>query len=453
MTIDLSRFGPLPRPYQEAAILELRARFGRGRRAVVLALPTGGGKTVIFALITALAFAKGSQVLIVVHRRELIKQASDKLKAAGVAHGIIAPGFTPDPDALVQVGSVQTLALRLGKLPKYDLIILDEAHHVRAGQWRRLLDAQPQARLLGVTATPARLDGKGLGLEHGGVFDDLVNGASMRELIEAGYLSPCRIFAPPNAVDLRGVHTRGGDFVASEMEARVSTARITGDAVKHYQEHADHQAAIAFCVSIKHAKEVAERFRAAGYRSVCAHGKMPKAERDAAIAGLGNGKIEVLTTCDLISEGLDVPAVGAVILLRPTQSLVLYMQQIGRGMRPAPGKSALIVLDHVGNVARHGIPDLERNWTLAGVQPAQAAPPPRESTGQGRPRPDIEEDDRWLAEIPADRLAAIRGMPYHVVRNAKLTRTELRAYADHHGYRPGWIWHRLREQRAASEAP
>jgi superfamily II DNA or RNA helicase len=175
------------------------------------------------------------------------------------------------------------------------------------------------------------------------------------------------------------------------------------------------------------------------------HGGTPKDQRDAAIAGLGNGSIEVLTSCDLISEGLDVPAVGTVILLRPTKSLVLYMQQIGRGMRPAPGKDALIVLDHVNNTLAHGLPDLERCWTLAGID---KEPPAAEPVGVGGGRPRfIAEQAGHLHELTAERLRAIRRMTYGQVLRANLSARELAAYAAHHGYRRGWVWHRLQDQR------
>ena len=161
---------------------------------------------------------------------------------------------------------------------------------------------------------------------------------------------------------------RGGDYVASDLETALSGAKIIGDAVATYTQHAAHLPTICFCISVSHAELMAERFRAAGYRSVAAHGGMATAERDAAIGGLATGAIEVLTACDLISEGLDVPVVGTVILLRPTKSLVLHLQQVGRGMRPAPEKDALIVLDHVANTIEHGLPDMPRRWTLAGVE-------------------------------------------------------------------------------------
>jgi superfamily II DNA or RNA helicase len=366
--VDLAPAGsPLQlRPYQTEAIERLRESYASAHRAPLFQLPTGGGKTVVFGAITRSAASRGKRVLIAVHRRELLGQACAKLTWAGVAHGIIAAGFPGDPREPVQVCSVQTAARRLSSIGDFDLLVLDEAHHARARTWARLIEALSGAKVLGVTATPARLDGKGLGVHCGGFFDDLVCGPGIAELVRAGHLSPTRYFVPTTGVDLGGVPIRGGDYVASEVAARVDKKAITGNAVDQYQQRAKHQPALAFCALVSHAEHVAEEFRSAGYSAACVHGGLSKDERDRLIAGLGTGEVEVLTSCDLISEGLDVPALGAVILLRPTASLVLHMQQIGRGMRPAAGKAHLVVLDHVGNIRRHGRPDFERIWTLDG---------------------------------------------------------------------------------------
>jgi superfamily II DNA or RNA helicase len=198
------------RNYQQQAIDDLRAVYARGASAVLLTMPTGAGKTVVIAAATAGARAKGNRVLVVVHRRELLRQASAKLKAAGVPHGIIAPDH-PETDDVVQVASVQTLARRLDRLSRFSLIIIDECHHAVASLWARLLAAQPQAKVLGMTATPERTDGRGLGSVCGGPFDGLVVGATVAELIAAGHLVETRTFAPAEGPDLTGVRIRAGD--------------------------------------------------------------------------------------------------------------------------------------------------------------------------------------------------------------------------------------------------
>lgn len=459
------------RDYQIAAIDQLRSSYAQGHRAPLFQLPTGGGKTVVFAEITRSASARRKRVLITVHRRELLDQASKKLDWAGVEHGIIAAGFKPDPGQRIQVASIQTLARRdLGDC-RFDLIVLDEAHHARARMWADLIDQNPAAKLLGVTATPARLDGKGLGTDSGGYFDDLISGPSIAELVEMGFLSRSRYFIPKGPkLDLAGVRKRMGDYVVAEAASRVDTKVITGNAVEKYGQLANHRPAIAFCTLVSHAEHVALEFAAAGYKAAHVHGEMPKSERDRLIAGLGNGEIEVLASCDLISEGLDVPALGAVILLRPTASLVLHMQQIGRGMRPLPGKNALVVLDHVGNIARHGPPTIDHRWTLDGVEKLDYRPKicPQcdcanslgaleceecgyefhqlPGLGHKRKAPEVVSGD--LGELSPERLAQIRMMSYRQVISSNLSEAELAAFARFRGYKPGWVWHRIQGHEA-----
>jgi DNA repair protein RadD len=389
--------------------------------------------------------AKGRKMLVLVQRRELVRQAWAKLADAGVEAGIISASFPVRPDLPVQVASVQTLVNKLADLPQFDLIVIDECHHATAPTYRSIIEHQVDAKLLGVSATPIRLDGKGLDE----IFDAIVCGPPIKDLVAQGYLAPCRLFIANREADLRGVHTRGGDYVPGELARAMSEAKIAGDAVLEYRKHSDHRPSIAFCVTIEHAEEVAAQFREAGYRSHCVHGGTPKKERDAAIAGLATGEVEVLTSCDLISEGLDVPAVGAVILLRPTKSLGLYMQQVGRGMRIAPGKADLVVLDHVGNIRRHGPPDLERIWTLKGVKPEKTEQRlVGEATGFGQRHWTVQPGT--LIEVSPGRAELIRHMPYQQVIRARLTEPELRLYADAKGYQPGWVWHQLRARNAVT---
>jgi DNA repair protein RadD len=359
------------RPYQQQAISDLRMAYRNGSTAPLLVAPTGMGKTVVFAAITQAAAARGRQVLILVHRRELIHQASAKLAAIGVDHGVIAAGITP-ANASVQVASVQTLIRRLDRAAAPDLIIIDEAHHAVAGSWCKVIDHWPNSLLLGVTATPVRQDGRGLG----SMFDHLVLGPSTAELIATGYLTPARIYAPPPVADLTGIHRRAGDYAIDEVADRMDRPTVTGDAISHYQRIGAGQPAIAFCCNVKHAEHVCHAFKVAGIRSATLLGNTT--DRDALVARFAAGFIDVLVTVDVVSEGFDCPGAAVAILLRPTQSEGLYLQQIGRVLRPAQGKAAAIVLDHVGNVHRHGFPDDHRNWTLADRErrAGSAGPPP-----------------------------------------------------------------------------
>lgn len=348
------------RDYQSRAIHDLRTAYRSGARAPLLVLPTGGGKTIVFSAITEGAVARGRRVLILVHRRELIRQASAKLTMAGVEHGIIAAGFQPS-DHLVQVASVQTLVRRLGGIQwAPDLIVIDEAHHAVAGSWSTTLAHWPQALRLGVTATPVRRDGRGLGA----MFDRLVLGPSVQDLTAQGFLTEARIYAPAPRFQAAKIRVRSGDYAPEHAAEQLDRPTVTGDAIEHYQRLGRGCSAIAFCCTTQHAEHVAGQFRSCGIRSHVLLGTTSVEEREQLIRDLGTGDLQVLVSVDVISEGTDVPSVGAAILLRPTQSEGLYLQQVGRVLRPAPGKTEALILDHVGNVHRHGFPDDHRDWTL-----------------------------------------------------------------------------------------
>ena len=348
------------RSYQIKAIDSLRYSFNtKGKKSPLLVMPTGAGKTVVFAAISKAISQNEKNVLILVHRRELIDQASKKLKNIGVNHGVIAAKYESSQNN-IQIASVQTLVRRLvtNKFnPHY--IIIDEAHHAAAGSWRKIIEHFKDAYKIGCTATPIRLDGRGLA----DYFDDLVKGPGVAKLIKDKYLAPYKVFAPPLKINLDKVKTLGGDYQKKELEKQIDSADIIGDAVQQYKKHADGLPAIAFCISIKHATDVCNKFKDAGYKAAIVHGEMKVDDRDKAIKGLGNGKIQILTSVDVISEGTDVPDVSAAILLRPTKSEGLYLQQVGRVLRPKPNKTA-IILDHVNSTRTHGFVDDKRDWSL-----------------------------------------------------------------------------------------
>jgi len=347
------------RPYQQALIDQIRLQYQLGHRKVLAVLPTGAGKTVCFSHIAQSAARKGNRVLIAVHRQELLDQARRSLP---MAHGLIAANRSMDLSHAVQVASVQTLARRLHKLPRdfFQLVVIDEAHHSNAGTWAKVLDHFQSAHLLGVTATPIRLDGRGLG-EH---YQTMVEGPSAQWLTDNGYLANARLLAPPG-FDSTGIRKRMGDFDTKEAEQRVGT--IMGDCLSHYRKHLDGQTAIAFCCSVAHAEAVASLFQCNGIPAASIDGTMDAATRRQLLQDLGTGRIKVLTSCALIGEGVDVPSVGGCILLRPTASTSLHLQMIGRCLRPSPGKAAAVVLDHVGNTLRLGHHLEPREWTLDGI--------------------------------------------------------------------------------------
>jgi len=354
------------REYQQNDRDSIREAFRRVQ-AVLYVLPTGGGKTVVFTDIAEKVSARGKRCWTLVHRKELLNQGSNHLAELGVEHGLISSGRTMTGDQ-IQVASVQTLVRRLKPpLKPPDLLIIDEAHHAVAGSWEKIIEfCGPKTKILGVTATPERADGKGLGRESGGPFDVLVSGPSIASLIEQGYLSPPIVYAPPIGLDMKGVKTKMGDYDKRETAKRVDQKVITGNVVGHYQKICPGAPAIAFCASIAHAKNVASQFNKAGIAAAYVSGDLDQNLRDFRIQCLGDGRLKVLASCDIVSEGTDIPVVTTAILLRPTKSEGLYLQQVGRCLRTHENKEFAIVLDHVGNCFRHGLPDDLRNWTLNG---------------------------------------------------------------------------------------
>lgn len=354
------------RPYQEAFVADLRAAYKSGAKSVLGVAPTGSGKTICFSYMARAASLKRLRVGILAHRTELLDQISKSLSDFSVPHAFIAPGRQANPFAFVQVCSVRSVANRIERFLKtpFDFLIVDEAHHAANGSsWHQVIAVHAGKRVLGVTATPQRLSGEPLSE----AFQTMVMGPSCAELIDIGALSKYRAFAPSNP-DLHGVGRRMGDYIRSENEAAMDKPTITGDAVKTYLRLANGKRAITFCVSINHAEHVAAQFRMNGIPAASIDGGMTPAVRREALRQFVSGEIKILTSCDLVGEGLDIPAIEAAILLRPTQSLALHLQQVGRALRPYPGKDAALILDHAGNLARHGLPDDDRQWSLDGAR-------------------------------------------------------------------------------------
>ncbi len=318
----------------------------QGYKSPCIVAPCGSGKTVIMAEMAKQAAKKGNRTLFLVHRKELKEQTLNTLEWWGA-----------DLD-YIEVGMVQTIVRRLEKTTKPNLIITDENHHSLASSYRKIYNYFPQTRLVGFTATPVRLNGGGLG----DVNDILIEGPSVKELIEWGNLAPFKYYAP-EIVDTSKLKIRRGEYVQSDIDELFNSNAIWGDVVKHYKKLSYGKQAICYCSSIAQSKRMANEFNAAGIKAKHIDGDTPKAERDAAIEYFRQGEIMVLCNVDLISEGFDVPDCTTAILLRPTRSLGLFIQQSMRPMRYKPGKTAIII-DHVGNVARFGTPDLEREWSL-----------------------------------------------------------------------------------------
>lgn len=359
------------RPYQIEAIEAVREAFAR-ERAVVLQMPTGSGKTIVAGAISVRlkkaldAKHKGKHVLYLTHRAELMSQAARTLTEFGLGAdiGFIASGRAETPWAAFQLASIQTMARRLGRLPwlKPRLLFIDECHHVRAATWERVVSHYQGARVLGMTATPARLDGKGLGA----VFGEIVHGPSVHDLIGAGALCDLDMFSIAGGFDLRGVHRRMGDYSKSELAER-ATGPVIASTVQNWLRLARDRLTINYSVSRKHSRQVVEGVRSHGITAEHVDGETPAAERDAIFRRFASGDLRFVSNVDIVTEGFDAPECSCVIL-KPTQSLTLFLQMVGRVMRPKADGSRGMVLDVGGNLAadRHGDPRESYRWDLAG---------------------------------------------------------------------------------------
>ena len=378
------------RPYQEDGVAGIRAAFREKKKAVLFVMPTGSGKTFTFSYIARNAAERSNNTIIVVHRKELLLQASKSLRALGIDHGLISPHFTPAPHKMVQVASVDTLIIRARKNPdryKFKLLIFDEAHHVTAkNKWGEVWDLLGQPMTLGVTATPKRGDGVGLGVGHGGIFQHMVIGPLVPHLIGMGMLINPKVYGCGDPPDVTGLKkNKDGEYNAQEVAERVDKPAITGSAVEHYKEICPGARAIVFCANIKHARHVVEQFCDAGFRFALLVGEpeMSDVERTAVNKALASGELHGACTVDLVSEGYDLPDLQCCIMLRMTASESLFLQQVGRVMRPAPGKTEAFLLDHVANTGRlidgewkpkHGFPADEREWSLEGKSKKKKRP-------------------------------------------------------------------------------
>ena len=357
----------LLRPYQQQFIVEVRSEFLRNHKRVVGVAPCGAGKTIMTGWMIREVQRRSKRAIFFVHRNELIRQTSETFERLGIPHGIISAGYKMNLDLPVQIASVQTLVKRLGKVPAPDFLICDECHHILANSYREVLAAYPEAFLLGVTATPQRMGGINLG----DVFTSMVEGPNVDELIELGNLTKFKYFSHTEEIDLRSVRVKFGEYVNSDLAEVMGDQKIVGNIVDTYKRLAGGKSAICYCVNVKHSKLVAEAFLAAGISAAHCDGETPKATRTRLVENFRVGKIKVLCNAELFSEGFDVPNMQAVILARPTKSLTLYIQQAMRPMRPDPGdpNKVAIIIDHVQNFSRFGLPNAIHEWSLAPKPP------------------------------------------------------------------------------------
>ena len=352
---------PVLRPYQQRDLDAVRAAM-REYDSVLLVQPTGAGKGTLASFIVHSAVAKGKRCLFLVNRRTLVHDMSMRLDRLGIEHGVIM-GDDPrrKPWLSTHVASIDTLHRR-ETLPVADLLIVDETHFAVSPTWAKVLDRYKGVKRLHMTATPIRLDGRGL--EE--ICDVMVMGPSVQELINLGFLVPSVVFAPPRPVNTGHVKKTAGDFNQGALAQVCDTAKLVGDIVQHWQRHASERKTAVFAVDQKHAKHIQEQFNTAGIECAYVDAETPDDERQAIWDSLDTGTCRIVSSVGVISYGWDHPIVSCVVLARPTTSVGLHLQQIGRGSRPAPNKANLLVLDHAGNTHRHGFYEQERLWSLTG---------------------------------------------------------------------------------------
>lgn len=347
------------RDYQTQAIDVIRALILSGVLRIIVLSPTGSGKTIIAVFVIKNALERGKKILFVAHRVELINQTVTKLIEAGIPEDQIGVIRSSDkrtrPNAPVQVASIDSLKA----LPRADIVIIDEAHRSAAASYAKLFADYPEAIILGLTATPARLDGKPLDM-----YQQIVRVATPRQLVEEGHIVAPLIFTVPEELLPQLGHHRK-KWSQQDADAAVMKKKIIGGIVEHWKQRAEGRRTIGFASVIEHSQLLVSAFREAGIRAEHADGSMSETERKAIVRRLVCGETQVVWQCDLWTEGVDLPMVKCGIFARPTDSLVIYLQACGRLMRPFNGEIPLI-LDHAGNAQKFGSPLEEREYSLKG---------------------------------------------------------------------------------------
>lgn len=353
------------RPYQQDFIDAVRNEFQQKHKRVVGVAPCGAGKTIMTGWMIRESLNRGKKSIFFVHRKELIEQTAKTFNNLKIPFGIIAAGAPSMLELPVQIASIQTLARRVGWLKKFfmpDFLICDECHHILASSYKNILNAFPDAYLLGVTATPMRMGGVTLADS----FDSMVESLTVNQLIELGNLTRFQYFAPEFTVDLSKVKVVHGDYSNDEIAKIMTEKNILGDIVENYRKYADGKSAICYCVNVEHSETVAGAFLTAGIPAAHCDGTTDKSLRAHIVDQFRRGKIKVLCNAELFGEGFDVPGCQAVILARPTKSLTLFIQQAMRPLRPDPNdpNKVAVIIDHVQNYLWHGMPNDDREWSL-----------------------------------------------------------------------------------------
>jgi DNA repair protein RadD len=478
------------RPYQTLALDQLRAKVRAGARRVLLVAPTGAGKTEIMREMIRGAVAKGNRSLVIAHRRDLVTQTRDRFAKGDIDAGIIMAGH-PQTEALTQVGSIQTLSRRMRpvsatasdqesargdtdssaardlvgptrhpqtrdhgpSLPEVKILVIDEAHHAKAKQYEKLIAAHPDAVVVGLTASPWRLDGRGLG----DIFGASVVAATPRDLIRDGYLCGYAGYAF-QAPDLTGVRTIAGDWDERGLSLAYQKSTIYADIIEKWSKHAKGRQTIVFAASIENSREIAGRFGACGIATAHLDHTARHDERKQVLDAVRLGATRVICNAGLLGEGIDVASLSCAVLARPTKSLTVYLQQVGRVMRPKADGSKALILDHAGNVERHGLPDAERDYSLTTTKPREVVPalftcPQCFAISEHAPCPEcghqpaakarsgpVQQDEHVEVEIGS-------------VRSRDQFKRELVRVALERGYSAGWVVHRFLQKFPGAPKP
>lgn len=366
------------RDYQRETIQSVRESLRYNRR-VILQSGTGSGKTMMGMYMLSQAVANGKRALFCVHQSELMQQTEDAFWQHGIEHGVVSPRRVRSRMP-AQIAMVQTLVnrVRKGQIEPPDLIIIDEAHRSLSKTYREVVDAFPQATVIGLTATPERTDGQDMGT----LYEDIVMGPPIRMLIDRGFLCDYDLYSPTiEGMDTGGFRKKGHEFDLDEVARMWEDRKVYGSAVRHYQQLTPGKRAVVACCNVAEGYKLADEYKAAGVPAACLEGKLTPTERQQLLKDFEAGKLRVLTSVNLLLEGVDIPSIEVVQWIRPTVSASVYGQFIGRGFRPFAGKERMVILDHVANFAKHGLPCEEREYSLWGESKPKRATSEKDDAG------------------------------------------------------------------------